>query len=64
MRVIRAGRSRLSRAAILIALGIAIELVTLHWSRPMAFLVFMFIASPLQFIGILLYLSSILVARK
>lgn len=51
---------RLSLAGMLIALGILIEVVTLDWGRPEAFLVFMFVASPLKLAGILVYLASLL----
>ena len=52
--------NRLSMAGMLIALGILVEVVTLYWGRPEAFLVFMFVASPLKLAGILVYLASLL----
>lgn len=52
--------NRLSLAGMLIACGILLEVVTLHWGHPLAFLVFMFVASPLKLAGILVYFSSLL----
>lgn len=56
--------NRLSLAGMLIAAGILVEVVTLYWGHPMAFLVFMFVASPLKLAGIMVYLSSLLLPPR
>lgn len=58
----RAGR--LSLAGTLVAAGIAVQLATLHWNHPTAFLAFIFIGSPLTFVGILVYLSCSLLPPR
>jgi hypothetical protein len=61
---VRPPLNRLSLAAALIAGGILVEVVTLYWGHPLAFLVFMFVASPLKLAGILVYLSSLLLPPR
>jgi hypothetical protein len=56
--------NRLSLAGVFIAAGILVQIATLYWEHPMAFLVFMFVASPLKLAGILVYLSSVLLPAK
>lgn len=50
---------RIRLAGILIALGLLIQLLTLVWTHPLAFLAFLLIGMPLEVAGILLYLYSL-----
>ena len=50
---------RLKLAGILLITGLAIQALTLSWNHPLSFLAFMFVASPLVLLGILIYLYSI-----
>lgn len=50
---------RLRVAGILVIIGLLVELVTLHWSHPTAFLFFLFLGGSLMFLGILLYLYTL-----
>ena len=52
--------SRVRAAALLVALGLAVELVTLGWAHPTAFLVFMGAGGVLMLCGMLLFLSALL----
>src|SRR5262245_6512087 len=52
-------QQRLKLAGALIVAGLAIELVSLFWSRPIAFLVFMFAGGLLLVLGVLIYLYSL-----
>jgi hypothetical protein len=53
-------RLRLSGA--LIILGLLIELVTLKWSHPTAFLVFLIVGGLFMFVGIVMYLLTLVSA--
>jgi hypothetical protein len=53
-------RLRLSGA--LIILGLLIELVTLKWSHPTAFLLFLMVGGLFLFIGIVMYLLTLVSA--
>jgi len=50
---------RLRQAGFLIALGLLVELLTLAWNSPSAFLVFLGLGGLLIFAGILIYLWSL-----
>jgi hypothetical protein len=51
---------RLRLAAALVSMGLLIELVTLFWSHPTAFLVFLLLGGSLIVLGVLVYLLSLL----
>jgi uncharacterized membrane protein YczE len=55
---------RLRVAGVLVILGLAVELVTLHWSHPTAFMFFLLIGATLMGAGIVLYLLTLLAAGK
>jgi uncharacterized membrane protein len=50
---------RFRLAALLIALGLIVEAVTLSWAHPTAFLVFLLLGGLLVGAGVLLYLLAI-----
>ena len=50
---------KLRVAGILIALGLLVELLTLAWNNPIAFLVFLGVGGILIFVGIVIYLLSL-----
>jgi hypothetical protein len=50
---------RLQGAGILSAAGLAVQLTTLFWSHPLAFVIFILLGGTLVGIGVLLYLFSI-----
>jgi hypothetical protein len=50
---------RLRLAGTLIALGLLVELLTLSWNNPIAFLVFLGIGGLLIFLGIVVFLLSL-----
>jgi polyferredoxin len=52
---------RLRIAAILIIVGLLIELFSLYWAHPTAFLVFMFLGGLFLVAGVLTYLFTLLV---
>jgi hypothetical protein len=55
-------RLRLSGA--LIILGLIIELVTLKWSHPTAFLLFLMVGGLFLFVGIVMYLITLVSASQ
>lgn len=55
---------RLRRSGILIIAGLVIELVSLKWSHPTAFLVFLLAGGLLLFVGILMYLLTLVAASR
>jgi hypothetical protein len=55
-------RLRLSGA--LIILGLLIELVTLRWSHPTAFLLFLMAGGLFMFVGIVMYLLTLVSASQ
>lgn len=55
---------RLRLAGLLIILGLAIELVTLKWSHPTAFLVFLMVGGLCLLVGIVLYLFTLISASQ
>ena len=50
---------RLRIAAVFVLLGLLVELIALRWVHPAAFLVFAFIGIPIQSLGIVIYLYSL-----
>ena len=50
---------RLRAAGVLIMLGLLVELLTLAWNNPIAFLVFLGIGGVLIAIGVVVYLISL-----
>jgi hypothetical protein len=50
---------RLRIAGILIVLGLVVELLTLAWNNPISFIVFLGVGGLLMFLGIVLYLWSL-----
>ncbi|HWC18129.1 MAG TPA: hypothetical protein VG498_14000 [Terriglobales bacterium] len=55
---------RLRLAGILIALGLLVELFTLAWNNPIAFLVFLGLGGLLIFAGIVIYLLSLVSPQR
>ncbi len=51
-------------SGILLALALVVELISLLWGKPLAFLLFAFISGALFLAGILLYLYSLVSARE
>jgi hypothetical protein len=49
-------------ASVLIILGALVELVSLRWVHPLAFVLFAFVAVSLIGLGILIYLASLVLA--
>ena len=50
---------RLQGAGIIIAVGLLVQLATLYWSHPLAFVLFIVLGGTLVGVGVLLYLYSI-----
>lgn len=50
---------RLRLAGALIVAGMTIQLITLMWNHPLAFLAFLFVGSPFVAAGCLVYLYSL-----
>ncbi|MGH9745779.1 MAG: hypothetical protein ACRD59_06680 [Candidatus Acidiferrales bacterium] len=57
-----AGALRLS--GVLLILGIAVEIVSLLWEKPLAFLLFVGVGGLLTLAGIVVYLYSLLPPRS
>lgn len=53
-------QKRLRISALLIALGLGVELISLFWSHPTAFLLFIGVGGLLIGLGIVVYLWSLL----
>lgn len=51
---------RVRAAGVLVALGLLVEALSLHWAYPAAFLVFALVGFPVVLMGILLFLYSLL----
>ena len=47
-------------SGVLLILGIVVEIISLLWEKPMAFLLFVGVGGALTFAGIVLYLYSLL----
>lgn len=54
---------RLRVSGIFVLLGLLVEASALGWSHPTAFLIFALVGIPLQLVGILIFLYSLLVLR-
>jgi hypothetical protein len=54
--------SSLRLSGIFLILGLAVELISLLWEKPLAFLLFAFVGGALFFAGIVLFLFSLLSA--
>jgi hypothetical protein len=52
--------NRLRIAGVLVLLGLVVELVSLRWLHPLAFMVLAFIGIPIMSLGILIYLYSLI----
>jgi hypothetical protein len=50
---------RLKIAAYLLITGLIVEAVTLYWSSPLSFIVFMGVAGTLMVLGIIIYFIAI-----
>jgi hypothetical protein len=50
---------RLKIAAYLLIAGLIVEAVTLYWSSPLSFIVFMGVAGTLMVLGIIIYFIAI-----
>ena len=50
---------RIRRAGILIGIGLLLQAVTLFWTHPLAFMAFLLVACPLEAVGILLFLYTL-----
>jgi hypothetical protein len=50
----------LKLAGILLILGIAVEIISFVWEKPLAFLLFVGVGGSLTFAGIVFYLYSLL----
>jgi len=57
-------KGRLQISGLLIIAGLLVELVTLKWSHPTAFLFFLLLGGSLMGAGILFYLYSLLTAGQ
>lgn len=53
---------RLRIAGLLVMIGLLVELVTLYWAHPTAFLFFLLLGGSLMFLGIVLYLYSLVIS--
>jgi uncharacterized membrane protein YdcZ (DUF606 family) len=52
-------QTRVRVSAALILAGLLVELLSLHWMQPPAFLVFAMVGLPIVLLGILLFLYSL-----
>ncbi len=52
-------RARFQLAAVLIAAGLLLEAVTLSWSHPFSFMVFIGVSGTLVLAGVILYLWTV-----
>lgn len=50
---------RIRWSGILVVLGLTVQMLTLLWTHPFAFVCFLLVGCPLVGAGILLYLSSL-----
>ncbi len=55
---------RLRRSGLLIAAGLAVEAVTLAWTHPLAFLVFMLVGGLLLAAGVVMFLLILLASSS
>ena len=52
-------QSRLKIAAYLLIVGLLVEVVTLYWSSPLSFILFIGVGGTLISLGIIVYLTAI-----
>ena len=52
-------QKRIRMAGIFVIAGLVVELITLRWSHPTAFLFFLLVGGALMMVGILIYLLSL-----
>jgi len=61
-------RSKLERrlrvSGLLLLAGLGVELVTLFWSHPTAFLLYIFLGGILMVFGIVIFLPALLLTRE
>jgi hypothetical protein len=50
---------RIRWAGLLVVVGLLVQLLTMSWSHPLAFMAFLIIGCPLTLAGVLLYLFSL-----
>lgn len=50
---------RIRWAGLLVVVGLVVQLLTMSWSHPLAFMAFLIIGCPLTLGGVLLYLFSL-----
>jgi hypothetical protein len=55
-------RKLLRTACVLIILGLLVEIISLWWIHPLAFVLFAFVGASLIGLGILVYLASLVFA--
>jgi hypothetical protein len=51
-------------SSVLIILGLLVEIASLLWFHPLAFVLFVFISASLTSVGILIYLASLVFVAK
>ena len=51
---------RLRLAGVLVVLGLLVEIISLNWAHPTSFLLFMFLGGILMFLGIVVYIYSLI----
>jgi RsiW-degrading membrane proteinase PrsW (M82 family) len=56
--------SRLRLSGVFVLLGLIVMVASLRWAHPTAFLVFAFIGGPLVFLGIAIFLYSLVSVRE
>jgi hypothetical protein len=63
MKLSELGIQRLLRiATVLIILGLVVEIISLQWVHPLAFVLFAFVGASMLGLGILVYLASLVFA--
>jgi hypothetical protein len=55
---------RLRLSGVFVLLGLIVDVASLQWAHPTAFLVFAFIGAPLLFVGIVLFLYSLVSVQE
>ncbi len=56
-------QQRLRLAGFVVVLGLLIQLVSLRWAHPLAFLLFAFLGGPVVLVGIGIFLYSLVSVR-
>jgi uncharacterized membrane protein len=51
---------RLQISGVLVMAGLIIELATLHWAHPVAFLAFLFVGAAVLALGVVIYLYALI----